>query len=110
MFRLMLALLAALLPMPSAAGEAVREAAPPCHEAMAADAGMAGHHAPAPQAPAAPHQGEPHCIGCIAPATVQPPAVTAPALAVRPQLTARSAPGIARGSPAPATPPPRSGA
>jgi len=101
MARLLLALLIALLPMPSAA-------APVCHAAPAAAEARAHHHRPARPEPAKPQlPADQLCIGCVAPSTARPPALREPAPIARIEIRAPDIAGVARGATPPATPPPR---
>jgi hypothetical protein len=101
MVRLLLALLIALLPMPSAA-------APACHEAPMAVEANANHHRPAQPEPAKTQlPADQLCIGCVAPATARPPAFREPAPVARIEIRAPEIAGVARAATPPATPPPR---
>ena len=101
MARLLLALLIALLPMPSSA-------APACHDVPTAAEANANHHQPAPPQPAkAQLPADQLCIGCVAPATARPPALREPAPVARIESHAPEIAGVARPATPPATPPPR---
>lgn len=99
MFRLLLALLIALLPMPAAAA---------CHaEQPAAASASHAHHQPAEPEPAKQlPPADQLCIGCIAPTTARP-VLGEPAPPARIDMDAREIAGITLGATPPATPPPR---
>lgn len=101
LLRLLLALLVAALSLPAMASTA-------CH--VPAEAASAHHGTPAKHAPERAPAPEMLCMGCVAPATIRAPVLTAPLGFAAPRSPLAIPTGITRAATPPATPPPRSAA